>query len=247
VAKWITSGNKGLIANFMDTSTESDLPLAELAYRQLRRAIVQCEFAPGQRLRIDELSKRYEISSSPLREALSRLSEQGMVRSMENRGFHVTPLTVEGVADLTRVRLLVESEALRDAMLHGSDRWEADVVAAAHSLSLIEQRLSDGPQVLDETWSQRHRAFHMAIYSGCTSPVLKDIVAGLFERTERYRQFAARNRKVEKRKNSEHQRLLAAVLARGEEKAVGLLRQHISSTERNVTECLQGMPGGTLQ
>ena len=72
-------------------------------------------------------------------------------------------------------------------------------------------------------------------------------MAGLFERTERYRQFAARNRKVEKRKNSEHQRLLAAVLARGEEKAVGLLRQHISSTERNVTECLQGMPGGTLQ
>jgi len=223
------------------------VPLAERAYRRLRQAIVRCEFEPGQRLRVDELSKQYEISSSPLREALSRLSEQGLVKAFENRGFHVAPLSVQGIADLTRVRLLVECEALRDAMTNGSDAWEAGVVAAAHSLALVEQRLGDGPVVLDEAWSQRHRDFHLAIYAGCTSPMLRELVSALFDNAERYRQFSARHRKVERRKHSEHQRLMSAVLARNEEKALGLLRQHISATERNVTECLLNMAPSSTQ
>ncbi len=234
-------------ATAMDPTTETDLPLAERAYRRLRQAIVRCEFPPGQRLRVDELSKHYEISSSPLREALSRLSEQGLVRAFENRGFHVAPLSVAGIADLTRVRLLVECEALRDAMAHGRDAWEAGVVAAAHSLSLVEQRLGDGPLVLDENWAARHRDYHLAIYAGCTSPMLKSLVAELFDNAERYRHFSARHRKVDRKKNADHQRLLTAVLARSDDKAVGLLRQHISGTERNVTEALLHMEGGTSQ
>ncbi len=224
--------------------TAVDTPLAERAYRQLRQAIVRCEFAPGQRLRVDEISRHYQISSSPLREALSRLSEQGLVQAFENRGFHVAPLTVQGITDLTRVRLLLECEALRDAMAHGTDVWEAGVVGAAHSLSLVEQRLGDGPLVLDEHWSQRHRDLHLALYAGGTSPMLRDMVAALFDNAERYRQFSARNRKTERRKNAEHQRLMTAVLSRDADKALGLLRQHISSTERNVTECLLSLPAG---
>ncbi|MEG2631346.1 MAG: GntR family transcriptional regulator, partial [Comamonas sp.] len=69
-------------------SAEAAVPLAEQAYRRLRQSIVKCEFAPGQRLRVEELSRQFEISSSPLREALSRLAEQGLVQAFENRGFH---------------------------------------------------------------------------------------------------------------------------------------------------------------
>ena len=222
-------------------------PLTEQAYRALRRSIVHCEFAPGQKLRVEELSKRFEISSSPLREALNRLVEQGLVSAHENRGFRVAPLSVEGIADLTRVRLLVESEALRDAMTHGSDRWESELVAAAHALALVEQRLGDGPLTLDDTWSERHRAFHLATYAGSTSPLLLSLVSMLFDAAERYRRYSARHRKVPRRKHHEHQRLLAAVLSRDADKALGLLRQHISSTERNVTEALLAMSGGKPQ
>jgi GntR family carbon starvation induced transcriptional regulator len=226
---------------------ETDTPLAERAYRRLRQAIVRCEFQPGQRLRVEELGRQYAISSSPLREALNRLTEQGLVRAYENRGFHVAPLTVEGITDLTRVRLLVECEALRDAMAHGDDAWEAGVVAQAHGLALVEQRLGDGPLVLDEAWSGRHRDFHLAIYAGCGSLLLREMVNVLFDNAERYRQFSALHRQVLRKKNAEHQRLMAAVLARDEDKALGLLRQHISATERNVVECLMGLPGGTAQ
>ncbi len=215
------------------------LPLAEQAYQVLKAAIVRCDFAPGQRLGVEELSQRFGFSNSPLREALNRLTQLGLVVALENRGFRVAPLTAEGVQDLTRVRLLVEVEALRDALRLGDDHWESRVVAAAHGLSLIESRMDPGPLSLNEEWSARHRDFHLTIYSGSTSPLLKSLVDGLFDHAERYRRFSARYRDIDRSKNTEHQSILNAVLARKEEKAITLLRKHISNTELNVTRALQ--------
>jgi len=220
-------------------SAPPEAPLVEQAYEALRRSLIHCEFEPGQRLRVEELQRRYGFSSSPLREALNRLVQQGFVRALEHRGFRVAPLSIEGITDLTRVRLLVECEALRDAMRHGDDRWEAGLVAALHALSLVEKRLGTGPVVLDDEWTSRHRAFHLAIYSGCTSPLLTEMVDGLFDQAERFRRFSARLRTTHRAKNNEHQRLFNAVLARDEVQALALLEQHIRSTERNVTTGLR--------
>lgn len=220
------------------TASFTDLPLAERAYRNLRQAIVRCEFEPGQRLRVDELSRRYDISSSPVREALSRLTEQGLVRALDNRGFRVAPLSAEGVADLTRVRLLIESEALRESMACGDDRWEAEIVAAAHSLGRVEQRMGGQPLALDNDWSERHRAFHLALYAGCSSPLLMQMVVELFDAAERYRRFSARHRVVSRQKHAEHQQLMTQVLARDAHAALALFRDHIQGTERMVIQAL---------
>lgn len=226
---------------------DAEPPLAERAYRALRQAIVRGEFEPGARLRVDELSRRFAVSSSPLREALNRLSEQGLVRTLENRGFRVAPLTAAGVSDLARVRTLVECEALRDAMAHGGDAWEAQVVAAAHALGLAERRLGDQPGTLDDDWSARHRGFHLSLYAGCTSPLLIDLADVLFDNAERYRRWAARYRQAPRRKHDEHQRLLRAVLSRDSARAVELLRQHIAHTEQLVAAALAGPDAGGLQ
>lgn len=226
----------------MDTAVaDTELPLAEQAYRQLRQAIVRCEFAPGERLRVEDLGKRFDISSSPIREALSRLSEQGLVRAFDKRGFRVAPLTIEGIADLTRVRLLIECEALRDSITHGGDPWESAVVAAAHALSLVEQRLGDEPVALDNHWSARHRAFHLALYAGCSSPLLLDMVQSLFDSAERYRRYSASHRRRERGKNDEHNAIMKHVIARNTEAAVDLLRRHILATQTSVTQALSAI------
>ena len=223
-----------------DVEDPLELPVAERAYRALRQAIVRGEFEPDARLRVEELSKRFAVSSSPLREALNRLSEQGLVRALENRGFRVAPLTAAGVSDLARVRTLVECEALRDAIVHGTDAWEAQAVAAGHALALAERRLGDQPRTLDDDWSARHRAFHLSLYAGCTSPLLLDLADVLFDNAERYRRWAARWRQAPRRKHDEHQQLLKVVLARDTERAVELLRRHISHTEQLVAAALLG-------
>lgn len=211
------------------------------AYAALRTAIVRCEFAPGERLRVEALGERLGVSSSPLREALSRLVATGLVDAFENRGFRVAPITVEGMADLTRVRLLVEGEALRDAIAHGDERWEAELVAAAHALARSEQRLADVAPALDDDWSQRHRAFHLAMYAGSSSPLLRQMVEPLFDQAERYRRFSARHRKLPRAKHAEHRHLLDAVLARDVARADELFVRHVTATERSVTAALLSM------
>lgn len=225
----------------MTPENTTNFPVTEQAYRALRRAIVRCEFAPDERLRVDDISARYGFSSSPVREALARLAEQGFVRSIENRGFRVAPISSEGIIDLTRVRLLIETDALRAAIENGNDQWEEGIVAAAHSLRLAEQRLGEGPIALDEAWSERHRAFHMAIYAACQSPLLLNLIEQLSDNAERYRRYSARFRTVSRKKNQEHQQLMKAVLARDKRTALALLRKHILGTERGVLESAQAM------
>jgi len=220
---------------------DEELPLAELAYRELRRSIVRCEYEPDERLRVEELGKRFSISNTPIREALSRLAEQGLVRSIDNRGFRVAPLTVAGISDLTRVRLLIESEALRDAIANGGDAWEANMVASAHALSLIEQRLGETQVALDNHWTERHRTFHLAVYSGCSSPLLKVMVEQLFDNAERYRRYSASHRKTERIKHDEHTKLLNCILSRNLDLSLELLRHHIVSTMNTVTTALTAL------
>jgi GntR family transcriptional regulator, carbon starvation induced regulator len=227
--------------------SDPDLPLADRAYRELRQAIVRGEFEPGARLRVEELTRRFAVSSSPLREALNRLSGQGLVRALENRGFRVAPLTARSVSDIARVRTLIECEALRDSIAHGDDAWEAEVVAAAHALTLAERRLGDTAQPLDDDWSARHRRFHLSLYAACSSPLLLELADVLFDNAERYRRWSARYRQAPRRKNDEHQQLLAAVLARDAERAVELLRRHIGRTEKLVVAALQGADADRLQ
>jgi GntR family carbon starvation induced transcriptional regulator len=229
--------------NEIEATAENGAPLAERAYQDLRRALVRGDFEPGARLRIDELARRFEVSSSPLREALNRLAQQGLVRILENRGFRVAPLTAEGVSDLARVRLLVECEALRDSIAHGDDGWEAQAVAAGHALALAERRLGDGVRALDDDWSSRHRRFHLSLYAACTSPLLLDLADVLFDNAERYRRWAARYRQSPRKKHDEHQQLLSAVVARDADKAVSLLATHITRTEQLVVATLHGAGG----
>jgi DNA-binding GntR family transcriptional regulator len=134
--------------------------------------------------------------------------------------------------------LLIECEALKDSISHGDDAWEARLVAAAHSLSLVEQRLGDQPVALDNNWSDRHRAFHLATYSACKSPLLTELVAGLFDNAERYRRYSASHRKGERGKHDEHNRIMKSVLARDVETATSLLGKHILGTQNMVTQAL---------
>jgi DNA-binding GntR family transcriptional regulator len=216
----------------------AETPLVEQAFARMRKDVLIGNFAAGAKLKVDELQKAYGVSSSPLREALSRLAQEGLVRADERRGFRVAPLSATDLADITRMRLLLDVQALEDAIRVGKDTWEANIVAAFHRLEKIESRLSDGPVVLDEDWSTLHRDFHMALIAACPSQRQLAWSASLFDQAERYRRFSARHRKSLKRKSSEHRRIMEATLRRDAPTACLLLKEHITSTLQNVEAIL---------
>ncbi|RYF63001.1 MAG: GntR family transcriptional regulator, partial [Comamonadaceae bacterium] len=139
------------------------LPLGDQAFGRLRQGVLAGEFAAGAKLKIEELQAAYGFSSSPLREALSRLAQEGLVRADERRGFRVAAISAQDLADITHMRTMIDVRALRESILHGDDAWEARVVGAYHRLERIEARLGDGPVILDDGWSQLHRSFHLAL------------------------------------------------------------------------------------
>ncbi|AYF88150.1 FCD domain-containing protein [Pseudomonas sp. DY-1] len=218
--------------------TTQSSPLIEVALQQMKRSIICCELAPGEKLKVAELSQAYGLSSSPIREALNRLAQEGIVDASENKGFRVAGLSVDDFDQITRLRCLLEGEALSDSIRCGDDAWEADVLGAFHRLGVVEKKLGNIGVALDDDWSARHKAFHFALMSACPSPLMLGIIDSLFDRAERYRRFCALRRKVERRKGDEHKRLMEAVLARDSAKAVSMLQAHISHTLARVSDVL---------
>jgi len=214
--------------------TENSPPLVDQAFHRLRQDVLTGIFAAGTKLKVEELQAAYGYSSSPLREALSRLSQEGLVRSDERRGFRVAPLSADDLRDITRMRLMLDVQALQEAIRHGDDGWEASIVSAFYRLDKVESRLPDGPVILDAEWSSLHRDFHAALLAACPSQRQLAWSASLFDQAERYRRFSASHRKTGRRKSNEHKKLMDATLRRDVATAAAMLTEHIGSTLRNV-------------
>ena len=218
-------------------------PLVEQAFNRLRKDVLIGSYPAGAKLKVEELQEAYGFSSSPLREALSRLAQEGLVRADERRGFRVAPISAEDLADITRMRLILDVQALAESIQHGDDRWEASIVAAYYRLEKIESRLSDGAVILDDDWSALHRDFHLALIAACPSERQRNWSASLFDQAERYRRYSARYRKTSRRKSNEHKKIMDATLKRDIKAACALLQEHILGTQRSVEAVLKSLDG----
>lgn len=86
-------------------------------------------------MRIDGLCKAYGATINPVREALNRLTSEGLVTQEDQRGFSVAPISLEDWRDVVRARCLMEGCALGEAIRHRDEAWEERVVVALHWLS----------------------------------------------------------------------------------------------------------------
>lgn len=201
--------------------------LIETAYRQLRRDIIDGVQPAGKKLRVEHLKSQYQVSAGTLREALALLVADSLVVSREQRGFQVAPMSLADLEDLTRVRVLLECEAVEESIHLGRDSWEADLVSAFHKLSLAEERLrADAAGTFDE-WEDRNRQFHEALVSACRSAWLRKLRAQLYQQTERYRRLSAIKGPPPVEVHEEHRNIFNAVMARDTDKAKALLSAHI--------------------
>jgi GntR family transcriptional regulator, carbon starvation induced regulator len=217
---------------------EPVLSLSEQAYRSLRRRLLHGDIAPGAKLKMEMLVREYEFSSSPLREALNRLTAEGLVTTDENRGFRAALISSEDLQDLVALRLIVEPAALSEAIEVADDEWEARIVAGFHRLKRTEERLPRSKYQFDDDWTERHKNFHMAFYSACSSQRLLALCSSLFDQAERYRRYCAINRKQTRNTIEEHRALMEAAIARDADQAVKLLRQHITKTHEGLRALL---------
>src|ERR1700749_2598929 len=204
--------------------------LAVDVYDQLRTDIFDRRFAPGERLKPAELGERFGVSISVMREALGLLAAQNLVRIERNRGFHVTTLSLDALADLTLTRKLNDGAALRRSVERGSVSWESEVRAAHHRMASEPVSRPDDPHSRNPAWATAHIAFHDKLIDACGNPVLLDICRRLSDAAERYRAWSGAwsggRSPVRRDIATEHRQLMEAALAHDADLAVALFEAH---------------------
>jgi DNA-binding GntR family transcriptional regulator len=202
------------------------LPFAtkgELAYAHVRELILAGELEPGATLNQETLARVIGISTTPLREALSRLESEGLVQLGAHRDARVSPLTAEEARDLLELRLSLDPLAAGLAAERRSREDLRAIRAAANGL----QPLDSDPDIASLV---AHRRFHAAIYRASHNELLIATLDGLWDRADRYRRLALGvlpSRERRERTAAEHAELLDAV-ARGDAPgAADTMRRHI--------------------
>jgi DNA-binding GntR family transcriptional regulator len=202
--------------------------LTSIAFDLLRRDVIAGALRPGERLRVQALSARYDIGPTAIREALSRLVTEGMVQAEEQRGFHVTPVSRSDLQDLTEARVEIETVTLTRAIERGDTAWEAELLASYHVLSKTPPPVS--PE-LAIAWGRTHRTFHETLLAGCKSVWLMTICRLLYDKSERYRHLAnIRTPPQMTSRVDEHREMVDAALGRDAPAACGLLAGHYRRT-----------------
>jgi DNA-binding GntR family transcriptional regulator len=212
--------------NYAAQVSKSPVTRGEEVYDVLRAELLNGVLHPGDKLRMVELARRFSVSQSVVREALTRLAEQGLVISTPQRGFRVRELSVEDIIGLTESRVQIESMALRLAIERGDVRWETEIVAAHHVLERTPVVDADGR--FCEPWAVVHRDFHRALTAGCGNARLQGVVLALRDGAELYRRWwwaLADDRQRDL--SAEHRQLKDLTLARDADAAIQCLTYHI--------------------
>lgn len=222
----------------IDTPHSVAPPLADVAYRALRDAILSGQIPPGTKLKIEELQRRYSLSSSPLREALNRLTGEGYVIADQRRGFRAARISRGDLDDITKFRLVIEVQAFIESVERGASDWERNIQEALTQLEYAAQRSAPESPGLSTHWIQKHKEFHMALVAACSSRRQIETCSSLFDQSQRYRNIAARHRVSARSGGAEHKRILQAALDRDKRAAGTLLYEHIQKTAQYVSRFL---------
>lgn len=199
-------------------------------YVTLRGEILDGSLPPGARLNARDLGHRFETGLSPVREALNRLSMEGLADHTDNRGFVVPPVSVPQLQDLTQARCWMNELGLKRSIELGDAAWEEQVLVAYHRLSRTPRTPADGSPGLMPAWNLAHKAFHQALVSACGSNWLIETCSQLFDAAERYRNLARLGGASRSDPRDEHREILTATLDRDAPAATTLLSEHFRRT-----------------
>jgi len=199
----------------------------EETYLSLRQEILNGALPQGSKLHLEGLRARHGISTTTVREALTRLIGDRLVVAEGQKGFRVAPMSLADLEDLTYARMQIECLALADSVRHGDDEWEVRVVAAYHRLGITEDRLRAAPALHFDTWERQNMEFHAALVSGARSQWLERMRMILFHNSERYRRLSATKGPPPLKVRDEHTAIFEAAIRRDAEAAVEAMRVHI--------------------
>lgn len=194
----------------------------ERAYQEIRSLIFRGEFPPGSKLPHADLSRRLGMSSTPIREALARLIQEGYARQVPNVGFFVQPLGLEEAAQLYEAREALETFAVAKAVKAGRAKGFGEVI---ETLERYEEELR---RPVRKERLVRDREFHLAIVRLTGNDWLQRTLAGVFDRIIMKRTLEGLVTARRAADSLGEHREIVRLMEKGEgARAVAAMRQHV--------------------
>ena len=212
--------------------------LAEIAWIETREQILTGRLAPGAPISLKEHADRLGLSVMPVREALQRLHQEGLVVHEPQRGAIVAPLSVDHMEDIYRVRIALEGLAIELACERfGQEQHEA----FSRTLDRFIEAYESGDL---RAGRELHRRFHVDLYALAGSPALNRLIPPLLDGSERYRVLSVGVRGSAAERRREHREILDACLLKDVRAARQLLTEHLARTVALVRKAFEPSGAG---
>lgn len=203
------------------------------AYARIRARILRCEMEPGARFTEGRLAELLGFAKAPIREALARLVQEGLIRSIPRHGYEVCPVTVGDAKDLFELRLAVEPLATELAA------GQIDQAALRRLEDLCETAY-DAVDLWEYT--ERHRELHLIVIRACGNRKLSDVVTRVLDESERLIFMGLLHQGWERQLGDSHGDLVRA-LARGDGAAARQIAENtIRESQRALVEAVFHSP-----
>ncbi|MBL1240460.1 MAG: GntR family transcriptional regulator [OCS116 cluster bacterium] len=210
-----------------ETKPES---MTSQAYDKIRSEIILCRLKPNDKLIIADLCDTFKVSLGAVREALSRLTSEGLVISIPRKGFRVADLSQEELIDLTDTRIKIELMCIENSITNGDLKWESGIVSALFELSKTPIEDAVNSKYISPDWTSAHKRFHESLVAACDSKCLLTIRENLYSQSERYRQASVPLDVKERDIIGEHSKIADAALEHNVKKTQDELERHLHKT-----------------
>jgi DNA-binding GntR family transcriptional regulator len=207
---------------------------ADIVYEALRKAIIEGDLAEGENLRQDQIASMFNTSRIPVREALSRLEQNGLITTQRYKGAVVAGLSIEEIEEIFEFRALIEAEVIRLAVPRLTGKT---LDAARRHCQAFDSEANSA------MWGEINRNFHYSLYEAARRPYYLQIVRASLDRIDRYLRAQLTLTNGMSRARREHKGILDACIAGDADKAAELTRDHILGAGRALVTFLEETRG----
>lgn len=204
--------------------------LRETVYATLRADILRCVLAPGTEVREGELATRFEVSKSPVRDALMRLEREGLIITTPRQGYRVAPISFTDVQDMFHLRAALESACMERIVEQSSDA----------QLAALEPFRNFDPAAWSDGFVGYNRAFHTMLATLANNARICDQLGDLIDQMERVVTVSVSH--IKQGDTSvlvdEHCKIIDALQERKLKRAERLAQQHIGDAEKRVNDAI---------
>ena len=209
-------------------------PLSQQVYANLRLAIVTGRIEPGAVIHEPIIAEHFSVSRTPVREALLRLRDDGLVVIRKQSGTFVAPIDPSRVEEGMLVREALEPRVVEVSAKQLSERELADLEAETHFMAVAADGL-DGP-----TFIAADDRFHQILIEAGGFPHIAEIIGRVNAQLDRVRHLSSTDRKRAPTAVREHRALIKALRAKDASHSAHILRRHLQGSWKLIRRIVAG-------